>query len=61
VPSWYYAPHLDYVKAAKLWSIDPDRWDELTDEAKGEIVAEYRTERLMSAWEAHVFKPRATG
>ena len=59
-PSWYYLPELDYLKAAKAWGIDPDRWDEMSDEAKGEAVAAWRAERDMSAWESHYFRAKGT-
>ena len=57
-PSWYYHPELDYSKAARAWGIDPDRWDEMTDEGKGEVVAVYRVTRDMGAWESHVMRPK---
>lgn len=60
-PAWHYDPSLEYLKAAKKWGIDPDRWDEMTDEAKGEVVAEYRTAQTMKNWEALVFRPPRPG
>ena len=42
----------------KSWGIDPDRWEEMSDEAKGEVVAEYRAGTTMKAWEALIFRPR---
>jgi hypothetical protein len=37
-PSWQFESHLDHYRAAKAWQVDVDRWDELSDEAKGLMV-----------------------
>jgi hypothetical protein len=51
---WFYDRTLDHYFAAEEWDVDPDRWDELSDEAKGIIVGLYRTKRTMLAWERNL-------
>ena len=57
-PNWVYASHLDHLRTAEAWGIDPDVWETLSDESRGAMLAMYRTKRLMRAWEAFVFKPK---
>lgn len=51
---WFYDRLLDQYLAAKAWGIDPDRWEDLSDGARGIVLEVYRTDRTMRAWEAHV-------
>ena len=57
VPSWYFSAAFDEARAAKAWGVDFDQWEALSDKAKGRMLAVYRDEQTMTAWEQYVTRP----
>lgn len=57
---WFYDRALDQYLAAKDWGIDPDKWEGLSDEARGVVLEVYRTTRTMRAWEMQVERGSGT-
>lgn len=54
---WLYNSFFDEV-AAIPQGIDWDRWQEMSDDAKGIHLAYYRAQRTMRSWENWVNRPR---
>ena len=48
-PRWFFSRDLEYLDCAIEASLDPDRWTELSIDAKGLLLARYRAR---STWAA---------
>ena len=57
-PSWFFDQSFDHLSAALEAKIDPDRWEEMTHDGRGIVVAIYRARKKMDAWESHFFRPQ---
>jgi hypothetical protein len=57
-PRWFFAQHLDHLLAAREWGIDADRWEEMTDQGRGLVVAAHRAQRTMQAYEEYIFRKK---
>ncbi len=57
-PRWFFSRDLEYLDAAQAYGVDPDEWEELSDNARGLIVARHRARGTMRAWEDHTFKKK---
>ena len=55
-PRWFFSRDLEYLDAAREYGVDPDRWDELSENAQGLIVARHRVRGTMSAWQDYKLK-----
>ena len=58
-PRWFFSRDLEYLDAAQDYGIDPDKWEELSDHAKGLIVARHRARGTMRAWEDYKLRPKS--
>ena len=58
-PSWFFDQNFDHLNAAESWGIDADRWDEMSDDGRGAVIAVHRARRKMDAWESYFFRPKS--
>lgn len=57
---WWGSLSFEIASARASAGIDPDRWNELSWQAKSAIIAFHRTETAMEAWEAHLAMPEGS-
>ncbi len=57
-PRWFFSRDLEYLDAAQAYGVDPDRWDELSDNARGLIIARHRVRGTMRAYEDFRFRSK---
>ena len=57
-PRWFFSHDLEYLDATQAYGVDPDRWEELSENAQGLIVARHRARGTMRAWEDFKFRPK---
>ncbi len=57
-PRWFFSRDLEYLDAAEAHNVDPDRWEELSINARGLILARYRARGTMRAYEDFRFRPK---
>ena len=57
-PRWFFSRDLEYLDAAQEYGVDPDRWEELSDNARGLIIARHRARGTMSAYADLRFRPK---
>lgn len=57
-PRWFFSRDLEYLDAAQAYGVDPDRWEELSDNARGFIVARHRARGTMRAYEDYTFRKK---
>ena len=55
---WFFSRDLEYLDAAREYGVDPDRWEELSDNARGLIVARHRVRGTMRAYEDFRSRPK---
>lgn len=50
-PRWFFSRDLEYIDCAIEAGLDPDRWEELSVDSKGLLLARHRARGTMRAWE----------
>ena len=50
-PRWFFSRDLEYLDCAIEAGLDPDRWEDLSTDSKGLLLARHRARGTMRAWE----------
>ena len=54
---WWGSRSFEIAAARASAGIDPDRWDELSWQARSKIIAFHRAQNTMESWEAYIAMP----